>query len=186
MLLLDAAAHLAAEGVPLEILLVGDGPLRGEIEDRINRAGLKGRVRVTGWLGATQVRDAIIASRALVLSSFAEGLPIVLMEALAVGRPVIATYIAGIPELVEPGVSGWLVPAGSVDALAGAMRDALQAAPAQLERMGRAGAAQVARQHDAGNEARKLTELFRRAIGTTRDDDTTRVVARERDRAALR
>jgi glycosyltransferase involved in cell wall biosynthesis len=55
--------------------------------------------------------------RALVLPSFAEGLPVVIMEAMALRRPVICTYIAGIPELVQDGKNGWLVPAGDVDAL---------------------------------------------------------------------
>ncbi len=165
LVLLDAAARLAAEGVPFELVLVGDGPLRDAIERRIAAAGLGGRVRVVGWLGAPDVRDAIRAARAVVLSSFSEGLPIVLMEALALGRPVITTAIAGIPELVQPGVSGWLVPAGSTEELADAMREALQTSPAELERMGRAGAARVASQHDARASAHHLAALFREALG---------------------
>jgi colanic acid/amylovoran biosynthesis glycosyltransferase len=164
MILLDAAGRLAAEGVPFELALVGDGPLRGEIERRIAAGGLGGRVRVVGWLGAPEVREAILASRAVVLSSFAEGLPIVAMEALALGRPVVATSIAGIPELIQSGVSGWLVPAGSVEALADAMRDVLRASPAELERMGRAGAARVASQHDARVAARHLAQLFQSVL----------------------
>ncbi len=169
MLLLEAAAKLAAEGMPFEIVLAGDGPLRGQIEQRIKESDLEDRVRVTGWLSAAKVRDEIIASRAMVLPSFAEGLPVVVMEALALGRPVITTAIAGIPELVEPGANGWLVPAGSADALAVAMRSALQALPAELDEMGRAGAARVARDHDAAAEARKLVALFRAASGQERD-----------------
>jgi glycosyltransferase involved in cell wall biosynthesis len=87
-------------------------------------------------------------------------LPVVIMEALALGRPVISTYIAGIPELVVPGRNGWLVPAGALSALVGAMAEALTAEPAELEQMGRAGAAQVAREHDARTEANKLADLF--------------------------
>src|SRR5207302_10265901 len=100
-------------------------------------------------------------ARALGLAGFAEGLPVVVMEALALRRPVIATAIAGNPELVEPGVTGWLVPAGSVEALVGAMRAALQASPMRLQEMGRAGAELIARQHDVSLEARKLVTLFR-------------------------
>jgi glycosyltransferase involved in cell wall biosynthesis len=99
-----------------------------------------------------------------VLPSFAEGLPVVLMEAMALGRPVISTYIAGIPELVEPGVNGWLVPAGSVEALASAMREVLEAPVERLEAMGRRGAIRVARDHDAAREAGKLAELFRVSV----------------------
>ncbi len=164
LLLVEAAARLAAEGLEFEIALVGDGPLRAEIEAQIERRGLQGRVRVLGWSTGQQVRDELLAARALVLPSLAEGLPVVIMEALALGRPVISTYVAGIPELVEPGVSGWLVPAGSVDGLAEAMRDALTAAPERLEEMGRAGATRVAERHDAGREALRLARLFEAAV----------------------
>jgi colanic acid/amylovoran biosynthesis glycosyltransferase len=164
LLLVEAAARLAADGMRFELLLAGDGPLRATIEEAIARHRLGGHVKLAGWMSGAQVRDAIVASRAVVLPSFAEGLPVVVMEALALGRPVVTTAIAGIPELVESGVTGWLVPAGSVDALAAAMRAALEAAPARLEGMGRAGAALVARHHDASQEAQKLAELFRSTV----------------------
>jgi glycosyltransferase involved in cell wall biosynthesis len=104
-------------------------------------------------------------TRALVLPSFAEGLPVVLMEALALHRPVVSTYVAGIPELVEDGGNGWLVPAGSVDALAAALFRVLEAAPERLAEMGRAGAARVAAAHNASREAAKLAALFRKVHG---------------------
>jgi colanic acid/amylovoran biosynthesis glycosyltransferase len=83
------------------------------------------------------------------------------MEALALGRPVVTTYIAGIPELVQPGVNGWLVPAGAIEALVAALREVLVASVAQLERMGQHGAAAVARKHNIHTEAAKLVQLFR-------------------------
>jgi glycosyltransferase involved in cell wall biosynthesis len=165
LLLVEAAALLAAEGLDFQIVLVGEGPMRHQVEELIERRGLTDRFLLTGQLDGGQVREAILGSRAVVLPSFAEGLPVVLMEALALHRPVIATAIAGNPELVEQGVTGWLVPAGSVEALAGAMRAALQASPVRLEEMGRAGAVLIARQHDVSREARKLAMLF----GSTRD-----------------
>jgi glycosyltransferase involved in cell wall biosynthesis len=76
------------------------------------------------------------------------------MEALALGRPVVSTYVAGIPELVENGVNGWLVPAGSADALTAALREVLEAPVARLTEMGRAGAGRVAAMHDARQESR--------------------------------
>jgi len=158
--LLEAAAILAARGRGFEIAFIGDGALRGEIERRIADLGLDGRVHLLGWRDGPGVRDEILRSRALVLPSFAEGLPVVLMEALALGRPVVSTYVAGIPELVEPGVSGWLVPAGSAEALAGAVAEVLAADVDDLERMGRAGAERVARCHDATAEAAKLADLI--------------------------
>src|SRR5262249_36848086 len=95
------------------------------------------------------------------LPSFAEGLPVVLMEALALGRPVVTTYIAGIPELVRPGREGWLVPAGSVEELAAAMREVLSAPAERLTEMGRSGAEWAAQRHDAGAEAKKLAGLLK-------------------------
>ncbi len=163
LLLLEAAGLLAREGVPFELVLAGDGPLRAPIEALIGRLGLTAQVRLAGWMNGAQVREAILASRALVLPSFAEGLPVVVMEALALGRPVITSALAGTPELVESGVTGWLVPAGSVEGLVTAMRAALAADPARLQEMGRAGAALVSAHHDAGREAAKLAALFEAA-----------------------
>ncbi|MGB8932477.1 MAG: glycosyltransferase family 4 protein, partial [Anaeromyxobacteraceae bacterium] len=165
LLLLEAVARLREEGRELEVVLAGDGPLRPQIEEAIRRLGLAASVRIAGWMSASQVREAILSSRALLLPSFAEGLPVVLMEALALGRPAITTAIAGIPELVEHGVSGWVVPAGSVEALVDAIREALDASPDELGAMGRAGALRVARMHDASVEARKLASLFALASG---------------------
>ncbi len=164
LLLLEAAARLKTEAMDFHLVFVGDGPMRQRIEARIRALELADRVRLTGWLSEKEVRDEIVASRALVLPSFAEGLPVVIMEALALGRPVVATYVAGIPELVESGTCGWLVPAGSVDALAEAMRAVLRAPASQLEQMGRMGASRVADEHDALREATKLAALFRQQI----------------------
>lgn len=164
LLLLEASARLKKEGMDFQLVLVGDGPMRRQIETRIHELNLEDRVRLTGWVSEKKVREAIVGSRALLLPSFAEGLPVVLMEALALGRPVVATYVAGIPELVESGANGWLVPAGSVDAFAEAMRTALRAPPAQLEQMGKMGAKRVAEEHNAFREAAKLVALFRGQI----------------------
>jgi glycosyltransferase involved in cell wall biosynthesis len=163
LLLLEAAARLVRAGQELELVLAGDGELRPALEAAIARHGLGGNVRITGWITNETVRAEIQAARALVLPSFAEGLPVVLMEALVLGRPVISTYVAGIPELVEPAQSGWLVPAGDVAALAEAMRAALAATPAELERLGKSGAERVRARHDVRAEAAKLSELLRRA-----------------------
>ncbi|MBI5071122.1 MAG: glycosyltransferase [Deltaproteobacteria bacterium] len=164
LLLLEAAGHLAREGIPFELVLAGDGPLRAPIEALVARLGLGAQVRLAGWMSGEEVRQLILSSRALVLPSFAEGLPVVVMEALALGRPVITSAVAGIPELVETGVTGWLVPAGSVEGLVRALREAVAAAPGRLEEMGRAGAALVAAHHDAGREAGRLKALFEAAV----------------------
>ena len=162
LLILDAVKALLTEGVQVEVVLAGDGPLRGVIERRIRELGLGEAVRITGWISNEEVRRELVAARALLLPSFAEGLPVVLMEALALGRPAISSFVAGIPELLEHGVSGWLVPAGSAEAMAAAMKAALTTPPEVLERMGRAGAAAVARHHDVAREAERLADLFQR------------------------
>jgi glycosyltransferase involved in cell wall biosynthesis len=160
MLLLEAVRQLATEGLHFKLVLVGDGPLRENIEAEIARFDLQDYIEITGWASSTEVRQQILASRALVLPSFAEGLPVVIMEALALGRPVISTYVAGIPELVEPGICGWLVPAGSLEPLTAAMKSALTSPVEKLETMGQVGAQSVASQHNALTEAKKLAALF--------------------------
>ncbi len=160
LLLVDAAAALRDAGVAFELVVIGDGELRPVIAQRIAAAGLEGTVRLVGWQTGAQVRDHLLAARGLVLPSFAEGLPVVVMEALALHRPVIATAIAGIPELVRPGETGWLVPAGDAQALAAAMRELLAAPSERLAALGAAGALAVARAHDAKVEAGRLLALI--------------------------
>ncbi len=167
LLLVEAAAMLAAEGLDFTLVLAGDGEMRPAIEAAIARHRLAGRVRITGWISSAQVRDELVAARALVLPSFAEGLPVVLMEAMAVGRPVLSTYVAGIPELVRDGVEGWLFEAGSPEAAARAMRACLAAPPAQLEAMGRAGRARVLERHHVDTEAARLRAVWRDAAMRT-------------------
>lgn len=163
LLLVDAAAQLAAEGLKFELVLAGDGEMRPEVEAAIKRHGIGDRVRITGWISSAQVREELIAARALVLPSFAEGLPVVIMEAMAVGRPVLSTYVAGIPELVRDGVEGWLFEAGSPEAAARAMRACLAAAPEALGAMGEAGRARVLARHQVDTEASRLLGAWREA-----------------------
>lgn len=166
--LIEAACRLATNGVAFELTLVGDGPLRGIVEDEIQRSGLSSRVRLTGWLSSEQVREEIEESRALVVPSFAEGLPVVIMEALAMARPVIATCIAGIPELIDNAENGWLVPAGAVEPLAEAMREAIELPRDVIRRMGDVGRQKVLRIHDGRVEAARLERLFHEAVDGAR------------------
>jgi colanic acid/amylovoran biosynthesis glycosyltransferase len=160
IVLLRAAKCLADRGIDFELRLVGDGPLRTELEQLIEDFGLNKQVSITGWVTGDVVRQHILEARALVLPSFAEGLPVVLMEALALGRPVISTYIAGIPELVETEHNGWLVPAGAEQELAEAMIKVLAMSASELEFMGKTGYGRVAQHHDALHEAKKLAQLL--------------------------
>jgi colanic acid/amylovoran biosynthesis glycosyltransferase len=161
LVLLGALAVLVREGVPFKMAIAGDGPLRPEIERRIRELGLEDHVELTGWLTNSQVRARLRGARAMILPSFAEGLPVVLMEALALGRPVVTTYVAGIPELVTDKACGWLVPAGSVEHLAHAIKQCLNVPDALIEAMGAAGRKRVLEQHDIAKECRKLADLFR-------------------------
>ena len=164
LLLVAATAILARRGVAIELVLAGDGEMRADIEAAIAAANLQAHVRITGWIGSEQVRAELLAARALVLPSFAEGLPVVIMEAMAIGRPVISTYVAGIPELVRDGVDGWLVPAGDVDALADAMQACLAAPSDRLEAMGRSAHERVQARHAIDVEAGRLRAMFETAI----------------------
>ena len=160
ILLLEAFAKAVATGVDGNLVLVGDGEMRATVEARIATLGLSSRVRITGWQSEAEVRGHLLGARAMILASFAEGLPVVLMEAMALQRPVITTYIAGIPELVQDGVNGWLVPAADVGALANAIRMALEAPVDTLRQMGSAGQAVVRERHSTELEAGKLAQLF--------------------------
>jgi glycosyltransferase involved in cell wall biosynthesis len=156
--LLEAFAKLDRPGVKL--VFAGDGEFRALIEARIRDLRLEGRVQITGWIGSDEVRRLITQATIVVQPSLMEGLPVVLMEAMAQGRAVISTYIAGIPELVEAGRTGWLVPAGEIESLAAAMDSALAMPHARLDEMGRAGMARARARHHIDTEAAKLAALF--------------------------
>ena len=159
LLLIEAVGMLDSEGIDVQLRLVGDGPFRPECEAAIRQHGVAKNVTITGWATGEEVRNEILHARGMVLPSFAEGLPVVLMEALALERPVISTYIAGIPELVIPGENGWLVPAGCVTDLVQAIKQLLQTPIERLHEMGRAGRARVIAEHQSRTEAAKLLEL---------------------------
>ncbi len=159
-LLVEAASKLVSQGYDFKLLLVGDGELRKPIEEAINRYNLQDTVEITGWATQKQVQNFILESQVMVLPSFAEGLPVVIMESLALGRPVIGTYIAGIPELVIPEKSGWLVPAGSVETLVTTMKNVLDTPIFHLEAMGKTGTEMVKKEHNINQEAQKIKHLF--------------------------
>lgn len=163
LLLIEAAHRLARKGIEFELVLAGDGEMRTEVEKSIARYELARQIRITGWISSDQVREEILASRGLVLPSLAEGLPVVIMEAMALRRPVLTTYVGGIPELVRPGENGWLFPAGSIDALTAAMEDFLLMPANELRRMGDAAYLRVLDRHSIDAEAAKLAGLFREA-----------------------
>ena len=164
LLLLDAVRRLVEEGVDLKLVFAGDGEMRPQVEQRIAEYQIESHVEITGWIDGEEVTRRLQDSRAMVLPSFAEGLPVVIMEAMALSRPVLSTYIAGIPELVEPGRNGWLVPAGSVDALCAAIRELMETPVARLDEMGQAGSIAVRERHHLPTEVSRLEKHFKEFV----------------------
>jgi glycosyltransferase involved in cell wall biosynthesis len=152
---------LVAAGRPLRLHLVGDGPEADHVRTLVAELGLSDHVRFAGQLDEARTLEAIAASDILVLPSLMEGLPVVLMEAMALGKPVIASHVAGIPELVSPDTgrlfrpADWAQLASSIEALA--------ADPALRRRLGEAGKAAVEAEFTAAKAAERMADLFGRA-----------------------
>jgi glycosyltransferase involved in cell wall biosynthesis len=158
--LIDALARLKRRGVAVEAEIVGDGPDRERLAARVQKLGLDGHVRLLGPASQERVREHYAGATLFCLPSFSEGVPVVLMEAMAMELPVVATRITGIPELVDEGASGFLVPPGRPDLLADSLERALRAAPAERQAMGAAGRARVEAEFDQAQSAERLLELL--------------------------
>ena len=165
-LLLDAVAALRGNHPDLRVSILGDGPHGPRIRARAATLGLSDIVTFLGARPSDDVARLLADADLLVLPSFAEGVPVVLMEAMATGIPVIASAIAGIPELVEQGASGLLVPPGDLAALTHAIASLLND-PTRSKDMGQQGRAKVIADFNIGAEVRKLSALF--AAVTRRD-----------------
>jgi glycosyltransferase involved in cell wall biosynthesis len=166
-LLLDAFAAARGRHPEARLEIVGDGPERPALETRARALGLGRSLRFLGYLSQDAVARKLEEVDILVLPSFAEGVPVVLMEAMASRIPVIASRVAGVPELVEDGVSGFLVPPGDVAGLTERLQRLL-GDPDLCARMGAAGRAKVAAEFAVAAEAGKLAELFAGAAPTAR------------------
>lgn len=160
LVLLEALERLLETRSDFHMRLIGDGPLRGRIQQETERRRLQNHVEITGWMDNNSIRTELLRCRALVLPSFGEGLPVVIMESLALARPAVCTRIAGISELVVDRENGWLVNAGDPDELAAALREVLQTPVNALSRMGAAGREAVLAKHDSAAEAARLAGLL--------------------------
>lgn len=158
--MLEAAGLLKQRGCDFHLDIIGDGELSGVVDAAIARHDLSDHVTRFGTVDGAKVRERIEASRAMVLPSSAEGLPVVLMESMALARPVVTTFIAAIPELVRQDVEGWLVPTGDAEALADAMQAALECEDTRLQEMGQAAAKRARARHDIRESARRMVQLF--------------------------
>lgn len=135
--LLEAIARLARSVPDAELLIAGDGERTEIVRRRIQELGLTGRVHMLGRQDPAAVRQLLSAAQALVVPSIYEGMPLVILEAMEAARPVVATTVAGIPEVVDE-ETGWLVPPEDPAALAAALREVWRD-PAEAERRGAAG-----------------------------------------------
>jgi glycosyltransferase involved in cell wall biosynthesis len=162
--LVEAVALARAKGVPVRLSVVGAGPLATQLAAQAESAGVADAVELVGPVGQEDLPDRYRAADVFCLPSFAEGLPVVLMEAMASGLPVVTTAIAGIPELVEDHRTGLVVPAGRADLVADALVE-LAGDPALRRRLGEAGRAAVLQRHDPVVNARLLLDLWDRAAG---------------------
>lgn len=158
--MLEAAGLLKQRGVDFHIDIVGDGELIDVVNAAIQKYDLTDSITMYGTVDGAEVRRRIEASVAMLLPSSAEGLPVVLMESMALHRPVITTFIAAIPELIRQGVEGWLVPTGNATAFADAMQQALECSAEELKVLGDAAALRARERHDIRVSAKRMTDLF--------------------------
>ncbi len=163
--LIDAVGLLRADGLDVRCVLVGDGEMRPAIERRIAELGLGPHVTLLGHCGREQVSETLRASDAMALPSITtddgdmEGIPVALMEALASEVPVVASSLSGIPELVEDGVTGFLVPERDPQAIAAALRR-IHDDPEGAARMAAAGRVRVLDAYDLTRNTAALRELL--------------------------
>lgn len=157
---LEAAAALGGAGREVRFLLVGDGPERAELEALARRLGL-GEVSFAGL--QADVRPFLAAMDLFMISSDSEGLPLALLEAMAMELPVVATAVGGIPEVLREGVTGYLAPPAEPGRLAAAARPLLEDRRLR-ERMGRAGRRRVEARFSATASARALERLYLRVL----------------------
>ena len=159
--LLDALPAVLARVPAVVCVLIGDGPLRAAIEARARALGVAGRCRFTG--ARADVADLVAALEIVVLPSRSEGLPFALLEAMALGKPVVATTVGGCPEVVEHGRTGLLTPPGDPPALADAILRLLEC-PGEARAMGEAGAARVRADFTLTRMVRELEAIYAAAL----------------------
>lgn len=176
--LIRACAELKRRGVAFKCRIVGEGPLRGELETQIRKLSLDAEVELTGAMASEEVDRAMRRASLFVLASQPalsgnmDGIPVALMEAMAAGTPVISTRVSGIPELIENEETGLLVPPQDEAALADGIARMLQ--DHELRRHCVEHARQrVIREFNAEREASRLLELYRDATGTSHAQATT-------------
>lgn len=163
-ILLTAMRELVARGRSIRLRVVGDGPDRNALEQQARRLGVAEHVCFEGAVNQDRIRDFYGRAHAFVLPSFAEGIPVVLMEAMAMQLPCITTRITGIPELIRDGIDGLLVTPSDHLELADAI-ERLIGDPGLCFALGRSGRERVMAKYDLATNTRKLAEVFCRRLG---------------------
>lgn len=163
-LLIEAIASLRGAGLDARLTLIGDGPSRRDLERRVHELGLDDAVTVAGAVGQDEIRSHYAAASAFCLPSFAEGVPVVLMEAMAMRLPVVTTRVMGISELVDDGDSGLLIRPGRIDELSGAL-GRLARDPQLRSRLGDRGREKVVAEFDVRDSGVQLAQLFGAVLG---------------------
>ncbi|MBA3323365.1 MAG: glycosyltransferase family 4 protein, partial [Pyrinomonadaceae bacterium] len=161
--LITAVGRLVREGRQVHLRLVGDGPDRAALERHVESRQLAGSVVFEGWLNQDRVRELYRQTDIFALASFAEGVPVVLMEAMAMEIPCVATRITGVPELIRDGVDGCLVTPADEDELAQAIAK-LMDDPALRRRLGAAGRRRVLEKYDLPRNVNLLAGIFQRRL----------------------
>lgn len=164
LVLMKALKLLSQKGIVLRVVFAGDGELRGEIETFARQHDLSDSITITGWVDSTQIKSLLLQSDFMVLPSFAEGLPVAIMEALATKVPVISTRIAGIPELLRDKETGFVVSPGCEFELAHAIETLLSMEQLQLNHIIDQAYAAVHENHSADTEAVKIKHLLTEAL----------------------
>lgn len=159
LVLLRAVRLLADRGIDVELRMIGTGPLEQVLRDERDRLGLADRVVMLGMKPSHEVAEELRAADVFCLPSFAEGLPISIMEAMAVGVPVVATTVGGITELVTTGESGWGTAPGRADQLAGAIAHAVTEG-AERDAIIAEARRRVEQAHDTAESAQQMRKLL--------------------------
>jgi glycosyltransferase involved in cell wall biosynthesis len=161
--LIDAAEALYAQGIPVELSIAGGGVLAEALERKAQNSPAADTIRLLGPVGQDDIRDWYAWADVFCLPSFAEGVPVVLMEAMSMELPVVSTPIAGIPELIRDGESGILVPPGRVEELAQAL-SRLSRDPALRRDMGAAGRRRVLEEFQPQENAERLLFVMQSSL----------------------
>jgi colanic acid/amylovoran biosynthesis glycosyltransferase len=162
-LLIAAMEALVKEGRDIRLRFAGDGPERAALRKNVESRGLSDRVSFEGNMNQDKLLDLYRESDALALSSFAEGLPVVLMEAMAMEIPCVASWVNGIPEIITHETDGLLVPPGDAEALARAIGRLMD--DAELRRtLGQEARLKILEKFDLGRNTERLADVFRRRL----------------------